>query len=77
LQTNVRDCNHLPKSRLAHRARQEDTVRGAPARIKQRAIVVDVEAYAKEIDARLASASSCATRGLALFRGSLSCLGTR
>jgi hypothetical protein len=39
---------------LAHRARQEDTVRGALARIKQRAIVVDVEAYAKEIDARLA-----------------------
>jgi hypothetical protein len=28
--------------------------RGAPARIKQRAIVVNVEAYVKEIDARLA-----------------------
>ena len=57
--------------------RAKKTPFGAPARIKQRAIVVDVEAYAKEIDARLASASSCATRGLALFRGSLSCLGTR
>ena len=47
------DCNHLQKARLAHRARQEDPVRGAPARIEQRAILVGVKAYAKGVDARI------------------------
>ena len=44
LKANVRDGDRFPKGRLAHRSDSRDSLRSAPVRVNDCAIVVDVEA---------------------------------
>ena len=54
LKANVRDGDRLPEGGLAHRPDGKDSLRSAPARVNESAIVVDVEANAEGIGARVA-----------------------